>query len=77
MKKALQGFDKRFLPHPSSIDQLTVVVVPADEHFRREPLVYAILATNEVIEKDELLKSSLPKRLSKNSDSAAITPTKS
>jgi hypothetical protein len=58
--EALQGFDKRFVPHPSTIERLTLVVIPRDENLDREPAFVAILATNKPVDKDEFLKSALP-----------------
>jgi prepilin-type processing-associated H-X9-DG protein len=64
-EKAIEGFDKRFLPHPSSIERLTVVLIPQDEKLDKAPLFFAILATNKDMEKDELLKSTLPNAVPK------------
>jgi prepilin-type processing-associated H-X9-DG protein len=58
--EALQGFDKRFVPHPSTIERLTLVVIPRDENLDREPAFVAILATNKPVEKEAFLKSALP-----------------
>ena len=58
--KAIEGFDTRFVPHPSSIDRLTIVFLPQDPELKKEPLFYAILATNKAIEKEDFLKSALP-----------------
>lgn len=59
-EKALQGFDTRFVPTPSSIERLTLVVIPQDATLRREPGFVAILAVNKAIDKDNLLKSAMP-----------------
>src|SRR5262249_18443423 len=66
-EKAIAGFDKRFLPHPSSIERLTVVLMPQDPNLDREPLVVAILATNQAVEKAAFLKSALPNAVEKKS----------
>src|SRR5580700_2206229 len=42
--EALAAFDKRFLPAPSSIDRLTVVVFPQDAEFARPPTFCAIVS---------------------------------
>jgi hypothetical protein len=64
-EKALGGFDQRFVPSPSSIERLTVVVVAADEQLHEEPGVYAILAVSKPYKKDELLKSAMPNAIEK------------
>jgi prepilin-type processing-associated H-X9-DG protein len=59
-EKALQGFDQRFLPAPSSIERLTVVILPP-----RDPLlindqgVLAILGFNRAFDADEVVKASM------------------
>jgi prepilin-type processing-associated H-X9-DG protein len=65
-QKALEGFDKRFLPHPSSIQRLTVVFLAQDPDLKKEPLFYAVLATNKDIDREAFLKSALPNAVKKD-----------
>ncbi len=59
--KALEGFDKRFLPAPSSIDRLTFVVVPHDGELQtKDPAYFAILSINKPVDQNEFLKSTMP-----------------
>jgi Protein of unknown function (DUF1559) len=58
--EALAAFDKRFLPAPSSIDRLTVVVFPQDADFARPPTFCAILSFNKPFDQAQALKSALP-----------------
>ncbi len=58
--KALTGFDRRFLPSPSSIDRLTVVAIPCDVQLKNEPEILAILAMNKPFEAAAVLKSAMP-----------------
>ena len=59
-KQAIDGFDKRFLPTPSSIDRLTVVMLPRGEDLSEEPVFFALLTLNKTFDRDELLKSAMP-----------------
>ncbi len=59
-EKALVGFDKRFVPTPSSIDRLTLVFVPRDRELRGEPAFYAVLSVNKPFDREQLLKSAMP-----------------
>jgi len=56
---ALAAFDQRFIPAPSSVDCLTVVVAapgPGD----RDPQVLAILRTSRAIDREAFIKHTLP-----------------
>ncbi len=64
-EKAIAGFDKRFLPAPSSIDRLTVVVFPRGAEAKDEMGVCAILFVNKPFERSEFLKSALPAAVEK------------
>jgi Type II secretion system (T2SS), protein G len=64
-EKAIAGFDKRFLPAPSSIDRLTVVVFPRGAGAKDEMGVCAILFVNKPFERSEFLKSALPAAVEK------------
>jgi hypothetical protein len=58
--EALAAFDKRFLPTPSSIDRLTVVVFPQDADFARTPTFCAILSFNKPFDQAQVRKLALP-----------------
>jgi hypothetical protein len=64
-EKALAGFDKRFLPAPSSIDRLTLVVFPRGAEAKDAMGVCAILLVNKPFERSEFLKSALPAAVEK------------
>ncbi|MCE9530745.1 MAG: DUF1559 domain-containing protein [Planctomycetes bacterium] len=70
--KALDGFDARFIPAPSSIDRLTVAVIPQDEDLRREPHVLAFLGVTKPIDKDLFLKSAMPKAVEKKAKNGSF-----
>lgn len=63
--KALEGFDKRFLPAPSSLDRLTVVWMMKDQEIEDEPLIYGVLSFNKPFDRDEFLKSAMPDSVEK------------
>src|SRR5437899_8115969 len=50
-EEALAAFDRRFIPAPSSVERVTVVVVaPSPVH--GEPQVFAILHTSKAIDRE-------------------------
>src|SRR5262249_55420524 len=54
--EALRAFDQRFLPAPSSIDRVTLVVLaPASG---REPELVVVVATAESFDRDKMLKAA-------------------
>ena len=58
--KALMAFDQRFVPSPSTIDRVTVVILKPDNP-RPEPPFVAIITTTKPFDPKELIKSGLPK----------------
>ena len=62
--KALEGFDKRFLPTPSSIERVTAFVLPPGEE-NKQPQLVVVIGTNRAIDKEAFLKSALPNGVEK------------
>jgi hypothetical protein len=58
--KALMAFDQRFVPSPSTIDRVTVVILKPDNP-RPEPPLVAIITTTKPFDPKELIKSGLTK----------------
>jgi hypothetical protein len=58
-EKALDGFDRRFLPNPSTIERLTVVVIPGNNP-NAEPQFLFLLAVNKPVDREAFLKGMLP-----------------
>src|SRR5262249_32130117 len=57
---ALRAFDQRFLPAPSSIDRLTVFVLPPERGGRSEPGIVVLLTTTRPFDKEQFLKQTAP-----------------
>jgi hypothetical protein len=55
---ALAAFDKRFVPAPSSIDRVTVAILPTD-NLQKEPDFLVILATTKPIDRAAFLEQML------------------
>jgi prepilin-type processing-associated H-X9-DG protein len=58
-EKALEGFDRRFLPHPSTIERLTVVVLPG-RNPDAEPQFLFLLAVNKPVDRQAFLVGMMP-----------------
>lgn len=56
---ALRTFDQRFLPAPSSIDRVTVIVLPPAGG--REPEFIVVVATSEPFDRDKMIKAAFQK----------------
>ncbi|MFL5342322.1 MAG: DUF1559 domain-containing protein [Gemmataceae bacterium] len=56
---ALAAFDKRFVPAPSSIDRLTVVILMPDGGTGGEPPLVAIISTSAPFDDAKLVKAAL------------------
>src|ERR1700722_1967826 len=57
--KALQAFDERMVPQPSTVERITVVMLPDSERARYPPFV-TIVACSKAFDHDKALKSLLP-----------------
>jgi prepilin-type processing-associated H-X9-DG protein len=57
---ALEAFDKRFVPAPSSLERLTAFLLPPSRPEVREPLAVVIVTTNKPFDRDTFLKRSMP-----------------
>ena len=57
--KAIQAFDKRFVPHPSTLDRLTFFVLPPGGALR-DPQPIVVLTTSAPINKEQFLQSAVP-----------------
>jgi len=55
--EAIQSFDRRFIPAPSSIDRLTAVIMMPE---RGEPPIVFVVATSKEFDKAQLIKLGLP-----------------
>jgi prepilin-type processing-associated H-X9-DG protein len=69
-EKALEGFDRRFLPHPSTIDRLTVVVIPG-RNPDAEPQFLFFLAVNKPVDRVAAIAGTLPDARMVKRDGAA------
>jgi hypothetical protein len=58
--KALQAFDDRFVPAPSTIDRITVFSLMPGEALPEAPFI-AVIACNQAFDKRKLVESLLPK----------------
>src|SRR5262245_7593755 len=59
--QALQAFDQRFVPSPSTIDRVTIVMLNPEGAGRREPPFVAIISTSKAFDPMQMIKSGLPK----------------
>jgi hypothetical protein len=57
---ALKTFDKRFVPAPSTLDRLTVYVLPPGTNQVRGPMPVFIVSFSKPFEKETLLKQMFP-----------------
>lgn len=65
--KAIEAFDRRFVPTPSSVERITVFMlmrsVDKDQPPQPEPLI--VFRTNQAVPTEQLLKSAMPKAVRK------------
>jgi Protein of unknown function (DUF1559) len=59
-EQTVQAFDKRFLPAPSSLERLTVFVLPPSRPDTHEPMPVVIVTTNKPFDREAFLKQSIP-----------------
>ncbi|HLW67317.1 MAG TPA: DUF1559 domain-containing protein [Gemmataceae bacterium] len=59
--KYLAAFDQRFVPAPSTIDRVTIVMLNPENSGRREPPFVGIITTTKAFDAKEMIKSGLPK----------------
>ncbi len=76
-KQALKAFDRRFIPAPSSLENVTVVILPPDLAKARpdmhpEPEVLAILRTSRPIDQDAFFKFTYPDSMKEQVDGKTL-----
>jgi len=67
---ALDAFDRRFVPAPSSIDRITVVMLMPDRG--GEPPLVVVLSTSKPFDKEKFLKGALPGATEEKTGSSSL-----
>src|SRR5262245_8906584 len=68
--KALEMFDKRFVPAPSSVERLTLIVTAANTPHGPEPEPIVVLRTSKPFDRDKLIAGAMPGAVEKTAGTA-------